>query len=115
MNPSTHGLTQLTAVAGSIILSLFSQQEAMTRASAGLVVRQTVVQGNTVTVTVANLSPQARTGAVIIQALSESVAMGSLAPVFVPRRGTTRISVELPSTISGGVTVGVVLDDGAPF
>jgi hypothetical protein len=115
MNPSMRRRTQLSAIAGTMILALFSGQEALSRGTAGLVIQQTVVQGSAVTVTVANVSSRALTGTVFVRALSTAGEMGSLAPVSVPRGGTTTICVALPAPVAGGLTVGVVLDDGAPF
>jgi len=115
MNPSTRRWVQLITVAGTLVLILGAGWANLTGVKAGLAVQTVAVAGNEVAVTVANFSQQPLTGTVVVRAASLNNGMTAAVPVAVPGGGRTAVRVALPEPISGGVTVGVVLDDGAPF
>ena len=115
MNPSMRRLVQLTAVAGTMILALGAGAAAFGDDPAVLAARGIAVHGNEAAITIANLSPTPLRGTVVLRAHTASGELAATAPVSVPGGGSATVTVETPSPIEGGVTVGVVLDDGAPF
>ena len=110
MNSTLHKMS-LLAVVASMILSL----GAGTRNDrvGGLQVQGVTVQSTRVNVVVANTSTTALSGTLTIRPLL--ILPPISVPVTVPGSRTVTVSVTFPGVLVGGVTCGVVLDDGAPF
>ena len=110
---STLRRVSLLAVVGTLILTLGAGPGEFGDRRAGLQVQSVAVQGTAVTVVLANTTAVNLSGTLTIRPLLLLPPIS--VPVSVAARRTLSVRVTFPGALTGGVTCGVVLDDGAPF
>lgn len=114
MNPSARRSIRLLAVAGTMILTLGASSMNLTGLRGGLEVQGVSVQDGGVAVAVANLSSRTLSGTIVLQSITTLEVLAAI-PVTIPGGGRATVFAAVPVPTGDGLTVGVVLDDGAPF
>jgi hypothetical protein len=115
MNSSAKQPTQGTVVALAVLLALTPALAATSVPAAPLTIQAIAIRGADVTVTVANLGTETRTGTVYVRVLVNGGEVLASARVTVGGASAVTVTLDAGSPVIGAFPCGVVLDDGVPF
>jgi hypothetical protein len=116
MRPTYKRLTQATIVVGTLVLTTLANAAPTSgRGNPSLTVRNVVVSGNEVTITVVNRTGRTQTATVTSRVLTRNGEFPLATPVTAAAGETVTIRVEAPQPVPDDLPLGVVVDDGVPF
>ena len=116
MRPTYRRLTQATIVVGALVLTTLATAAPIPgKGTAGLTIRNVVVRGNEVTITVVNRTGRTQTTTVPSRVLTRHGEVPLMTPVTVAAGETVTITIAPPERVLDELPLGVVVDDGVPF
>ena len=115
MNSVARQLTQGSVVAVALLLAMAPALAATSAPATPLTIQAISIHGTEVTVTIANLGTETRTGTVYVRVLVNGGEVLASARVAVGGAKTATATLDAGSPVIGAFPLGVVLDDGVPF
>jgi hypothetical protein len=116
MRPTYRRLTQATIVVGTLLLTTLATAAPISgKGSPSLTVRNVVVSGDEVTITVVNRTGRAQMATVTSRVLTRNGEFLLATPVTAVAGETVTIRVTAPEPALDDLPLGVVVDDGVPF